>query len=73
VAADATQMEQQAQAEERQAALDKQKQASSSTSSTTQQKQSSPVLDAMIKKAYQTALGKTPGSGSKPVLGVFSA
>jgi hypothetical protein len=72
VAADATHLELQAQAEERQAALDKQKE-SSSTASTKQQKPSSPVLDAMLKKAYETALGKTPASGSKSVLGIFSA
>ena len=72
VAADATHMEQEAQAEERQAALEKQKSTSTSTTSNTQ-KQSNPVIDAMIRKAYATAQSKTTSSSAKPVLGIFSA
>lgn len=74
VAADATHMELEAQSEERQAALDKLKESSStSTAAAKTQKQSSPVIDAMLKKAYETALGKSSAAASKPVLGTISA
>jgi hypothetical protein len=71
VAAEATHMELQAQAEERQAVLDKQKSASGTGSKT--QTQSNPVLDAMIRKANSAALSKASDSNAKPVLGIFSA
>ena len=71
VATDAAQMEQEAEAEERQASLDQQKNASNTSSKT--QQFSNPVMDAMIRKAYGSTISKSSNSGNKSVLSIFSA